>query len=104
MLKYRNVRFVSDSDWDDLVQETYNRPYIFQQQDGCRDRGTFTLEVPSMESDDDDMNESIDHDCNKISGCEEYGVKFKTWLAETSKRYISLVDRILNYFSSDSKG
>ena len=35
------------SEWDDVVTETYKRPYSFQQQAGCRERGVFRFRVPA---------------------------------------------------------
>jgi hypothetical protein len=34
MLKVNNIKQIDVQDWDELVQETYNRPYMLQQQDG----------------------------------------------------------------------
>ena len=47
MLKVKNVQMIDVSDWDNLVEKTYGRIYNFQQQDGCKERGTFSLTVPS---------------------------------------------------------
>lgn len=35
MLKYNNTKLIELCDWDNLVKETYGRPYSFQQQYGC---------------------------------------------------------------------
>ena len=78
MLKYKQKRTVDVSDWDRLVEETYGKPYSFQQQDGCKDRGTFSLEVPSKYTEDEEMNDSIPEVINNES---EMGVKFAVWLA-----------------------
>lgn len=45
-LKYENIKVISCSDWDKFIQSVYGRPYCFQQQDGCKDRGTFSFRVP----------------------------------------------------------
>ena len=50
MLVYTNTKIVSLQDWDELVQKTYGRPYAFQQQYGCRSRGTYTINVPDLPS------------------------------------------------------
>jgi hypothetical protein len=72
----RNVKMIEVSDWDDLVTDTYKRPYNFQQQDDCQDRGTYELTVPSEDDNEDHMNESVPEEVNgRIMG-----VKFKTWL------------------------
>ena len=51
-LKFTTEKVVSVQDWDKLVETTYGRPYRFQQQNGCQDRGTFLLAVPSEETND----------------------------------------------------
>jgi hypothetical protein len=42
----KNVKMIEVSDWDDLISKTYERPYSFQQQEGCKGRGTFNLDIP----------------------------------------------------------
>jgi len=66
-------------DWDDLVKETYGRPYNFQQQDGCKDRGTHQFTVPNTTSDfeNDTVPEIVNHP--------EMGVSFKAWIARDPK-------------------
>ena len=72
----KNVKMIDVSDWDNLVSDTYGRIYNFQQQNGCQERGTFHLTVPSDYTEDDEMNESIPEEVNG----DEMGVKFKNWL------------------------
>lgn len=74
---YKNTRLIEVSDWDELVEKTYGKPYNFQQQEGCRDRGTFSLTVPSDFDNEEDMNDSIPDNAND----EEMGVKFEVWLS-----------------------
>lgn len=76
MLNYENKKVVDAQDWDKLVKKTYQRPYSFQQQDGCKPRGIFDLTVPNDESLDDEMNDSIP----EVVNGNEMGVKFKAWL------------------------
>ncbi len=64
------------SDWDNLVTETYGKPYSFQQQNGCQSRGIYNLTVPSEYSNDEEMNDEIPFEING----EEMGVKFQVWL------------------------
>jgi hypothetical protein len=78
------VKMVTVQDWDKLVESTYKKPYRFQQQDGCQDRGIFNLTVPSKETNDDDMNDSIPEEINGS----EMGVKFKVWLARDPKQLL----------------
>jgi len=47
MLKYNVVRYVTLQDWDALVENTYGRIYAFQQQ-GYKDRGTWSFVVPEV--------------------------------------------------------
>lgn len=82
-LKYSNAKLIDLNDWDKLVQETYGRPYSFQQQEGCQDRGLFDIRVP-CETDEDEMNDEIPE---KVNG-EEMGVKFDVWMARDPKQPI----------------
>jgi len=77
----RDIKMIDSDDLDDLIQETYNKPYCFQQQDGCKSRGTHTITVSKEDynEDDDDYPDNIPF---LING-EEMGVKFKTWLNTT---------------------
>ena len=75
MIKTSDIKMIEVSDWDRLVQETYNRPYSFQQQDDCKERGIFKFTVPTTGYDYD--NDTIPEEING----EEMGVSFKAWLA-----------------------
>lgn len=81
---YKNKKVISLQDWDSLVEKTYGKPYSFQQQQGCQGRGVFELEIPipSEETNDEEMNDSIPEEING----EEMGVKFAVWLARDSKQ------------------
>ncbi len=70
------------SEWDDLVVKTYGRPYSFQQQDGCKDRGTESFAVPDPHPYDYE-NESVP---DKING-DEMGVSFSAWLKRDPKEW-----------------
>lgn len=70
MLKYKTERVIDLGDWDNFVTRTYNRPYNFQQQDGCKERGTHRFTVP--DEPDDYENDSVDQG--------EMGVSFDAWL------------------------
>lgn len=85
MLKTSKRNYIELHDWDNLVTETYGKPYSFQQQNGCQERGNYTISVPSKYTEDEDMNDSIPE---KING-NTMGVKFKVWLEtdpETHKK------------------
>lgn len=76
MLKYTEKRVIDDTDWDDFVQKTYNRPYSFQQQDGCKDRGLDYITVPDLEYAYDYERDTIP----EVVNGDEIGVSFKAWL------------------------
>jgi len=79
------ANIIEVSDWDKLVSETYGRPYRFQQQDGCKGRGTFSIEIPSDYTEEEDMHHSIP----EIVNGEVMGVKFPTWLKRDPKQLLS---------------
>lgn len=84
MLKTRKIQEISVQDWDDLVEKTYKKPYNFQQQYGCQDRGSFHITVPSDKSCDDEMPIDIPREING----EVMGVKFETWLKKEKGSFI----------------
>lgn len=79
MIKIQNVQVIRVHDWDDLVEKTYKKPYNFQQQDGCKERGNFYITIP--EEVEDFENDTVPE---KING-DEMGVSFKAWLARDPK-------------------
>lgn len=74
MISTRTELVIDVGDWDKLVTETYQRPYSFQQQDGCKDRQRVRITVPEDAWDYD--NESIP----EVVNGDEMGVSFKAWL------------------------
>ena len=80
MIKYKNLKVIKFSDWDELVIDTYERPYCFQQQN----RGMVNLSIPSEFTEDDEMNDSIPEEVNGV----EMGVKFDVWLSRNPKQPI----------------
>jgi hypothetical protein len=81
MLPYQNKRIVDLSDWDNLVRETYGKPYSFQQQDGCQSRGSFKISIP--DGADDYENDTVSEEINS----DEMGVSFKSWLERHPKEW-----------------
>ena len=84
MIKYTNVKQISVDDWDDLVTETYDRTYNFQQQDGCKERQTCRITVPVKNPQDykrDTVPEFVNH--------EEMGVSFEAWLKRDPDQKLS---------------
>ena len=76
MLKYERVNFVDVGDWDNFVTETYGKPYCFQQQDGCKERGTHEFTVPLGCEPYDFEKDTI----QEVVNGDEMGVSFKAWL------------------------
>jgi hypothetical protein len=80
-LKTQTIKLIEVQDWDKLVSETYNRPYNFQQQNDCKDRGTeyFTVPVKNPEDyENDTVPEIVNHP--------DMGVSFKAWLERDPKK------------------
>lgn len=84
MLKIKTVQQIEVGDWNQLVRKTYNRPYNFQQQNGCQDRGSFPITIPPEYTEDEDMNDFIP----EVVNGDEMGVKFDVWLARDPKQPI----------------
>jgi hypothetical protein len=75
MLKTTSKTIIELNDWDNLIKETYGKPYSFQQQDGCKDKGMVTITVPS----DDwapDLPTKIPFELNG----NVMGIDFQTWV------------------------
>jgi len=84
MIKISNKKFIEVQDWDDLIRKTYNKPYSFQQQEGCKPRGVFNLTIPSDYTEDEEMEEDIP----EIINGEIMGVKFNKWLKRSPKKQV----------------
>jgi hypothetical protein len=50
MIKIQTKKIINVDDWDYLVERTYGRPYTFQQQDGCKERGNANINIPNSEA------------------------------------------------------
>lgn len=85
-MKIKTVQSIDVSDWDELVESTYGRPYNFQQQDDCKDRGIEHITVP--DDPEDFENDTIPEEVNG----EEMGVSFKAWLARDPKQPLDTDD------------
>ena len=82
MLRYKNTKTIELHDWDTLVRTTYGKPYSFQQQNGCQDRGSVSISIPETWDMDEEMNDSIP----EVINGNEMGVKFAVWLARDPKQ------------------
>ncbi len=78
-MKIKTKNVIEVSDWDEMVSKTYGRPYSYQQQDGCRDRGVVDIVVPDEAQDyeNDSVPEIVNH--------AEMGVAFAAWLKRSPK-------------------
>lgn len=91
MIKTNTVQIIDVQDWDKLVEETYGKIYSFQQQDGCKDRGTYDFEIPNRWGIVDYENESIP----EIINGDEMGVSFTAWLKRDPKSPLNPTDEEL---------
>ncbi len=80
-MKIRTETVIDMNEWDKLVSATYGRPYKFQQQEGCKDRGNHRFSVPD-ESEDDPWPDAVPEVVNH----EKMGVNFAAWLARDPKQ------------------
>lgn len=81
MIKIETKQFIDVGDWDTLVEQTYGKPYNFQQQDGCKERGIFQITIPCDAYDYE--NDSVPEEING----NEMGVSFSAWLARDPKEW-----------------
>jgi hypothetical protein len=79
----KNVKMIDVQDWDNLVEETYKKPYNFQQQEDCQERGIVRITIPSEYTNDEDMHDSIP----EVINGNKMGVKFSVWLARDPKEW-----------------
>lgn len=87
MLKVKTKKVIDSFDFDTLVQDTYGRPYTFQQQDGCKERQNVSITVPVQHPEDfenDTVPEVVNHS--------DMGVSFKAWLERDPKQKLSNKD------------
>lgn len=82
-MKTRTETVIDLNEWDLLVSSTYGRPYSFQQQDDCRDRGSYRITIPDEAEDFE--NEAVIEEVNGP----EMGVSFAAWLARDPKQKLS---------------
>jgi hypothetical protein len=90
MIKIQTVNVISVQDFDSLVEKTYGRTYSFQQQDGCKDRGTYEFTLPF-----DDEYVPEDHESATVEeevNSEDMGVSFASWLARDPNQKLDTED------------
>ena len=81
-IRIKQINKITVKDFDELVRSTYGRPYSFQQQDGCKDRGLVPISVP--EYSEDYENSSVP----EIVNHEDMGVSFSAWLARDPEQLL----------------
>lgn len=84
MLKTQTVKQIDVDDWNSFVKKVYGKPYDFQQQDGCKERGVFYFEVPVNYLHDyknSELPEEVNH--------EEMGVSFEAWLKRSPEQKLN---------------
>lgn len=74
-IRTQTEQVIDVGDWDQLVIDTYGRPYSFQQQDGCKERQRVKITIPDKYAEDYD-NHEVPEEVNHG----EMGVSFKAWL------------------------
>jgi hypothetical protein len=79
----RTEQVIDVSEWDQLVINTYGKPYSFQQQDGCKERQRVKITIPdeAYDYENDTVPEVVNH--------EDMGVSFKAWLERDPKQLLN---------------
>ena len=75
MFNIQSVYYLECSELGDIVQQVYKRPFNFQQQAGCKERGIEKFSVPDTWTDD-----FGNHELPEVVNHEEMGVSFAAWL------------------------
>jgi len=70
----KQVNMIDSLEFDNIVEKTYGKPYCFQQQEGCKDRGVEHFMIPTLGTDFD-----IDS-IPEVTNGDIMGVSFKAWL------------------------
>ena len=86
-MKTKTVKTIEVQEWDAVVEKTYGRPYNFQQQDGGKQRGSFTFSVPAES--EDYLNAVIPATLDT----DEMGVSFGVWLTRDPKQKLTPKDQ-----------
>jgi hypothetical protein len=81
----RTEQVIDVGDWDQLVIDTYGKPYSFQQQDGCKERQRVKITIPdeAYDYEKDTVPEIVNH--------KDMGVSFKAWLDRNPKQLLNVL-------------
>ena len=82
----KKINVMDSLEFDDIVKKTYSKPYCFQQQEGCKDRGAeyFIIPTPGTDFNRDSIPEEVNGDI--------MGVSFKAWLERDPKKPLNGVE------------
>jgi len=80
-LEVRTIQMIDSFEFDNLVKEVYGKPYCFQQQDGCKERGNHTITIP------DGLYDYESTLLPEVINGDEMGVSFAAWLARDPKEW-----------------
>ena len=83
-MNIKQVNLIEEIEFSEMVSKHYGRPYVFQQQDGCKSRGIFEFTLPIKFPNDfenDIVTEIVNHS--------EMGVSFKAWLERDPTQKLS---------------
>jgi hypothetical protein len=82
-MKTKTIKIIDVEDFDNLVIKTYGRHYNFQQQDGCKSRGTKYITVPEKAYGfkRDTLPEKVNHPT--------MGVSFEAWMKRDPSQSLS---------------
>ena len=84
MLNIRLNNVIALNVWNGFVSEHYGKIYDFQQQEGCRYRGTYCFDVPHEDT-YDFKNDTIP----EVVNGDDMGVSFKAWLERDIEQPLS---------------
>ena len=87
VLNTQKINMIDDEDWDNFVEHIYGRPYNFQQQNGCRNRGVVKFRILDGEVYSSEYGDEHD-EIPEITNTEVMCVKFDAWLERDPKKPI----------------
>lgn len=87
LMKITTVLSINVQDFDQLVEQTYGRPYSLQQQDGGKGRGVEKFIVPDPYAYDCPNDTLPEEDTG-----EQMGVSFNAWLARDPAQQLDTDD------------
>lgn len=83
-LKTNTKTTIPLQDWNAFIKEIYGKPYSFQQQEGCRDKGIYTIYIPeTLPKENEDYGYDYDPSTPEKELC---GVPLTVWLSRDPKQ------------------